>query len=87
VSHSNHGCLHPTQISSGTDNIINEKNGGYEHVTEYIPIAQPNAGTLAKLDELEPSTVIGDRLSYFSLLDMLCNLDLIPSGRRSHRGN
>jgi ATP-dependent DNA helicase 2 subunit 2 len=61
-----------SQSSADTDNIINERNGGYEHVTEYIPIAQPNAGTLAKLDELEPSTVIGDRTlpytQYYSLL-------------------
>ena len=71
-------------LHTGTDNIINEKNGGYEHVTEYIPIAQPNAGTLAKLDELEPSTVIGDRLSYFPCCHMLGNSDLIPSGRCSH---
>lgn len=46
---------------SETDNIVNEKNGGYEHVSEYIPIGQPNAGTLAKLDALEPSSVAGDR--------------------------
>jgi hypothetical protein len=44
-----------------TDNVINTNNGGYEHVSEYIPIGQPNAGTLAKLDALKPSTVIGDR--------------------------
>ncbi|KAI0932900.1 hypothetical protein AcW2_001392 [Taiwanofungus camphoratus] len=43
-----------------TDNIINEKNGGYENVTAYIPIGQPNAGTLAKLAALQPSTVTGD---------------------------
>jgi len=30
-------------------------------VEEYIPIAQPNAGTLAKLDALEASSVTGDR--------------------------
>ena len=28
---------------------------------EYIPIAQPNASTLAKLSELTPSTTVGDR--------------------------
>jgi ATP-dependent DNA helicase 2 subunit 2 len=43
-----------------TDNIINDKDGGYEHVTEYIPIAQPNSGTLARIDAIEPSTVAGD---------------------------
>ncbi|OBZ80021.1 ATP-dependent DNA helicase II subunit 2 [Grifola frondosa] len=45
-----------------TDNIINEKNGGYENVTEFIPISQPSASTLAKLASLEPSTVAGDPL-------------------------
>lgn len=44
-----------------TDNIINEEHGGYENVKEYIPIGQPNAGTLAKLQALEPSTTHGDR--------------------------
>lgn len=46
--------------SEETDNIIHEKHGGYENVSEYIPIGQPNAGTLAKLARLQPSTVIGD---------------------------
>ncbi|KAH9855805.1 SPOC domain-like protein [Lenzites betulinus] len=46
--------------SEETNNIINEENGGYEHVSEYIPIAQPNATTLAKLQALEPSTAPGD---------------------------
>ncbi|KAG6845292.1 hypothetical protein H0H87_011443 [Tephrocybe sp. NHM501043] len=46
--------------STDTDNIINEQNGGYEHVSEYIPIAQPNAGTLSKLDLLKPTDSFGD---------------------------
>ncbi|KIK66132.1 hypothetical protein GYMLUDRAFT_158553 [Collybiopsis luxurians FD-317 M1] len=46
--------------TEGTDNQINSANGGYEHVTEYIPIAQPTAATLKKLDELEPSDDYGD---------------------------
>ncbi|KIJ59827.1 hypothetical protein HYDPIDRAFT_118081 [Hydnomerulius pinastri MD-312] len=46
--------------SEETDNIINEKSGGYEHVSEYIPIGQPNSGTLAKLDELRASETAGD---------------------------
>lgn len=44
-----------------TDNVINEKNGGYEHVTEFIPIGKPDASTLAKLASLQPSEVVGDR--------------------------
>ncbi|KAH9949516.1 SPOC domain-like protein [Amylocystis lapponica] len=46
--------------SEDTHNIINEKSGGYDHVSEYIPIGQPNAGTLAKLAALSPSTTSGD---------------------------
>ena len=45
-----------------TKNIINEEHGSYDNVVEYIPIAQPNAGTLAKLSALEPSTVHGERM-------------------------
>ncbi|GLB36606.1 putative SPOC domain-like protein [Lyophyllum shimeji] len=48
--------------SEETDNIINEKHGGYENVSEYIPIGQPNAATLAKIDALQPSSVAGDPL-------------------------
>ncbi|KAF5377271.1 hypothetical protein D9615_006424 [Tricholomella constricta] len=46
--------------SEETDNIIHDKNGGYDNVSEYIPIGHPNAGTLAKLDALEPSEFCGD---------------------------
>ena len=48
-------------LDADTDNVINEENGGYENVKEYIPIGQPNAGTLAKLQALQPSTTHGDR--------------------------
>lgn len=44
-----------------TSNVVNGKEGGYEHVYEYISIAQPNANTLAKLSDLQPSTEVGDR--------------------------
>ena len=50
-----------TQSPVETDNIINEKSGGYDNVSEYVHIAQPNANTLAKLHELQPSSTIGDR--------------------------
>ncbi|KAF9242344.1 SPOC domain-like protein [Melanogaster broomeanus] len=46
--------------SDETDNIINEKNGGYDYVSEFIAIGQPNASTLAKLDELRASETAGD---------------------------
>ncbi|KAJ7604911.1 SPOC like C-terminal domain-containing protein [Roridomyces roridus] len=36
--------------------------GGYERIEEYIPIAQPSAGTLARLDALEPTDEAGDPL-------------------------
>ncbi|KAF8640795.1 hypothetical protein AX17_000444 [Amanita inopinata Kibby_2008] len=43
-----------------TNNIVNQKSGGYDNVVEYIPIAQPNSGTIAKLDTIQPSAVTGD---------------------------
>ncbi|KAF8214295.1 hypothetical protein K438DRAFT_2149560 [Mycena galopus ATCC 62051] len=47
--------------SRKTRNILNTKmKEGYEDVLEYIPIGQPNAGTLAKLDALKPSNNPGD---------------------------
>ncbi|KAG1832906.1 SPOC domain-like protein [Suillus subalutaceus] len=46
--------------SEETNNIIHEKNGGYQHVSEYIPIAHPNSTTLAKLVTLQPSENSGD---------------------------
>ncbi|KDR84736.1 hypothetical protein GALMADRAFT_233050 [Galerina marginata CBS 339.88] len=46
--------------SEDTNNIINTANGGYNNVVEYIPIGQPNASTLAKIDALEASTTAGD---------------------------
>ncbi|RDX51486.1 SPOC domain-like protein [Lentinus brumalis] len=46
--------------SEETKNLIHAEHGGYDNVNEYIPIAQPNAGTLAKLAALEPSTVYGE---------------------------
>lgn len=55
-------AIQPTSYTNlETDNVINEKNGGYDNVKEFIPIAQPGSGTLAKLDTLRPSTVTGDR--------------------------
>jgi ATP-dependent DNA helicase 2 subunit 2 len=50
-----------TDFRTETNNIINQKDGGYEHVSEYIPIGQPNASTLAKIDELRASETTGDR--------------------------
>ncbi|KAF8807166.1 SPOC domain-like protein [Phlegmacium glaucopus] len=46
--------------SKETKNIINTENGGYENVLEYIPIAQPNASTIAKIDALQASATSGD---------------------------
>ncbi|KAJ7171774.1 SPOC domain-like protein [Mycena crocata] len=49
--------------SDKTRNILNKRmKEGYERVEEYIPIAQPNAATLAKLDALQPSDEAGDPL-------------------------
>ncbi|KAG6841529.1 hypothetical protein C0991_009894 [Blastosporella zonata] len=46
--------------SEDTQNIINDQSGGYENVSEYIPIAQPNATTLTKLDMLKATQSFGD---------------------------
>ncbi|PPQ90435.1 hypothetical protein CVT25_014953 [Psilocybe cyanescens] len=43
-----------------TNNRLNTTNDGYESVVEYIPIAQPNARTLAKIDALQASNTSGD---------------------------
>ncbi|KAI0079062.1 SPOC domain-like protein [Panus rudis PR-1116 ss-1] len=43
-----------------TDNIVNSKDGGYEHVTEFIPIGTPNADTLAQLDTIQATQEHGD---------------------------
>ncbi|KAF9448857.1 SPOC domain-like protein [Macrolepiota fuliginosa MF-IS2] len=48
--------------SEETDNIVNDKNGGYDNVEEYIAIGQPNGDTLSKIDDLRPSTVAGDAI-------------------------
>ena len=48
---------------SETQNILNERGDGYEHVYEYIPIAQPNSSTIAKLNALRATDVCGDRTS------------------------
>ncbi len=43
-----------------TDNVVHRKDGGYDHVTEFLHIGQPNADTLAKLAVLQTSNVAGD---------------------------
>ncbi|KAJ6519234.1 ku80-like protein [Mycena sanguinolenta] len=49
--------------SRKTKNLLHTRmKEGYEDVLEYIPIGQPNAGTLAKLDALKPSNNAGDPL-------------------------
>jgi len=61
-----HGLLSFTPLNPmlETKNIINAANGGYENVSEYIPIAQPNHGTIAKIDALSASTTTGDRMDF-----------------------
>lgn len=46
-----------------TSNVVNTENGGYDNVLEYIPIAQPSAATIAKVDALQVSPTSGDRMS------------------------
>ena len=60
-SHNLHVLEDSDHSCTETDNVVHDKNGGYEHVAEYIPIAQPNAATLAKLDAVKPSESSGDR--------------------------
>lgn len=45
---------------SHADNVLSDQHGGYDHVTLFMPIHQPTARTLAKLDQIQPSTEIGD---------------------------
>lgn len=52
-----------TKYRTETRNVVNDENGDYENVIEYIPIAQPNAATITKIDALAPSTVFGDRMA------------------------
>lgn len=51
----------PNVLSIGTNNLVSDQHGGYDHVTEYLPIHQPNARTLHKIDGIKPSSEIGDR--------------------------
>ncbi|KAI9512304.1 SPOC domain-like protein [Russula earlei] len=43
-----------------TDNVVNRTDGGYDNISEFLPIAQPSADTLSKLATLQPSNVSGD---------------------------
>ncbi|KAG8984122.1 ATP-dependent DNA helicase II subunit 2 [Tulasnella sp. JGI-2019a] len=45
-----------------TENCVHSEHGGYENVTEYIPIAQPTSKTLEMISAIKPSTVEGDPL-------------------------
>lgn len=47
--------------SIDTENFVNQEQGGYDHVSEFIPIGKPDASTLAKLSTLQPSETSGDR--------------------------
>jgi ATP-dependent DNA helicase 2 subunit 2 len=54
-----------------TKNIVNAANGGYENVFEYIPIGQPNASTMVKINAIEASTTSGDRRLLFQTVRIL----------------
>ena len=71
---------------SDTDNIVNDQNGGYEHVAEFIPIGKPDAGTLAKLSTLEPSETSGDRTLPSQMTRINLTNIIILSHRRSDCG-
>lgn len=67
--------------STETSNTINTKHGGYDNVSEFIPIGQPHASTLSKIDTLKPSDVTGDR----EYLYILCYLSLNSLFQQSMR--
>ena len=56
--------------------MLNAEHEGYERVTDYIPIAQPNHSTLAKLAALEPSEASGDR-ERFTIPDLLARQAMV----------
>ena len=58
INTSNFFNLH---VTSETNNDLNAAQGGYDNVSIYIPIATPNARTMAKLAALEASSATGDR--------------------------
>ncbi|KAG8902590.1 ATP-dependent DNA helicase II subunit 2 [Tulasnella sp. 403] len=45
-----------------TKNTVNTQHGGYDHVTEYIPIGQPTAHTLDLVSAIGPGAFEGDVL-------------------------
>lgn len=65
---------------SETDNAVNEAHGGYQHVTEFIPIGQPNAQTMARIKSIKASTVIGDRALISPL--KCCFDNIVPCSNR-----
>lgn len=46
---------------SETNNIVNRKDGGYEHVYEFVHIGTPSAATIAKINSICPAEEVGDR--------------------------
>ncbi|KAI0089844.1 SPOC like C-terminal domain-containing protein [Irpex rosettiformis] len=43
-----------------TRNMVHEKDGGYDHVSEYIPVGTPSSETISKLSEIKPGDDHGD---------------------------
>ena len=43
-------------------NIVNRKDGGYEHVYEFISIGTPSAATITQINTIRPAEEIGDRM-------------------------
>ena len=41
--------------------MVHDKDDGYEHVYEYIPIGTPTAETISKLSAIKPGDDHGDR--------------------------
>ena len=64
--------------------MVHDKDDGYEHVYEYIPIGTPTAETISKLSAIKPGDDHGDRKeASHTLLIPLLRSYLITSHRRS----
>jgi hypothetical protein len=48
-------------LTTETKNIVNEENGGYDNVYEYIPVGTPSPATISKIAAIKPSKSVGDR--------------------------
>lgn len=67
VSH-NADAASVAHTGAETNNIVNKKDGGYDHVYDFIPIGTPSAATIAKINSIQPAEEIGDCTCSLSLV-------------------